>query len=164
MEGNTRALTIVYLSSSIRKCSPHTHSFSLEAPACDLVTSSRGPDQTDKASKWSTGMGAGALSAPPRLEGAAGSEPQSVLSRAAGPGFPELPVFQKMLHITVFKCQIILLMLCQSKHTCEAKQSTGYHFVTLATTHSHHLLLLPSSVKPKSGYLVKLARELYILG
>ena len=104
------------------------------------------------------------FSALPRLGGAAGSEPHSLLSRAAGPGLPELPAFHKMLHITVFKCQIILLMLCQSKHTCEAKQSTGYHFVTLATTHSHHLLLLPSSMKPKSGYLVKLARELYILG
>lgn len=106
----------------------------------------------------------GALCAPPRLEGATGSEPHLVLSRTAGPGFPELPVFQKMLHITIFKCQIILLMLCQSKHTCEAKQSTGYHFVTLATTHCHHLLLLLSSVKLKSGYLIKLARELCILG
>ena len=63
-----------------------------------------------------------------------------------------------------FKCQIILLILCQSKHTCEAKQSTGYHFVTLATTHCHHLLLLLSSVKLKSGYLIKLAGELCLLG
>lgn len=110
-----------------------------------------------------TGWAVVLFSALPRLGGAAGSEPHSLLSRAAGPGLPELPAFHKMLHITVFKCQIILLMLCQSKHTCEAKQSTGYHFVTLATTHSH-LLLLPSSMKPKSGYLVKLARELYILG
>lgn len=52
----------------------------------------------------------------------------------------------------------------RSMSNCRTKQSIGYHFAALATAHSCHLLLLPSSVKLNSLYFTRLAWGVYILG